>query len=86
MIVLTKLNDTPFALNDDLIETIEEVPDTTIRLISKNYIIVKESMMEVITKVIEFRRETNGTIALRRDTQQNFHQKEGLFLHYEEKT
>jgi len=68
MIVLTKLNDTPFALNDDLIETIEEVPDTTIRLISKNYIIVKESMMEVIAKVIEFRKETNGAITLRRDT------------------
>ena len=68
MIVLTKLNDTPFVLNDDLIETIEETPDTTIRLTSKNYIIVKESMMEVIAKVIEFRKEANGRITLRRDT------------------
>jgi len=68
MIVLTKLNDTPFVLNDDLIETIEEVPDTTIRLTNKNYIIVKESMMEVITKVIEFRKEANGRITLRRDS------------------
>lgn len=64
MILLTKLNDIPFALNDDLIETIEETPDTTIRLTSKNYIIVKESMMEVVAKVIEFRKETNGLIKL----------------------
>ena len=67
MIVLTKLNDTPFVLNDELIETIEETPDTTIRLTSKNYIIVKESMMEVVAKVIEFRKETNGAITLRKD-------------------
>lgn len=68
MIVLTKLNDTPFTLNDDLIETIEETPDTTIRLTSKNYMIVKESMMEVVAKVIEFRRETNGAITLHKRT------------------
>lgn len=67
MIVLTKLNDTAFVLNDDLIETIEENPDTTIRLTSKNYIIVKESMMEVVAKVIEFRKETHGTITFRRN-------------------
>ncbi|PKM74457.1 MAG: flagellar protein FlbD [Firmicutes bacterium HGW-Firmicutes-16] len=67
MIILTKLNDIPFTLNDDLIETIEETPDTTIRLTSKNYLIVKESMMEVVEKVIEFRRQINGVIALKKD-------------------
>ncbi|MEA4896238.1 MAG: flagellar FlbD family protein [Oscillospiraceae bacterium] len=66
MIELTKLNDIPFVLNDDLIETIEETPDTTIRLTTKNYLIVKESMREVIAKVIAFRRETNGAISLRK--------------------
>jgi flagellar protein FlbD len=67
MIVLTRLNDIPFTLNDDLIETIEEAPDTTIRLTNKNYIIVKESMMEVVAKVIEFRKEINGTINLHKN-------------------
>ena len=67
MIILTKLNDIPFTLNDDLIETIEETPDTTIRLTSKNYFIVKESMLEVVAKVIEFRKEINGVITLRKD-------------------
>ena len=64
MIELTKLNDMPFVLNSDLIETIEENPDTTIKLTTKNYIIVKESMREVVNKVIEFRRASNGLITL----------------------
>jgi flagellar protein FlbD len=71
MIVVTKLNDTPFILNDDLIETIEETPDTTIRHTSKNYIIVKESMMEVVARVIAFRREINGAITLHKTISTN---------------
>ena len=64
MIVLTKLNNTPFVLNSDLIETIEENPDTTIKLTSKNIVIVKESMQQVVDKVVEFRRATNGLITV----------------------
>ncbi|NLW65636.1 MAG: flagellar FlbD family protein [Clostridiales bacterium] len=64
MIVLTKLNDVPFVLNSDLIEMIEENPDTTIKLTSKNFVIVKESMVEVVQKVIDFRRATNGLITV----------------------
>lgn len=60
MIMLTKLNGTPFALNSDLIETIEETPDTVIRLITKNYHIVRESSREVMDRVIAFRQECNG--------------------------
>lgn len=67
MIVLTKLNDAPFVLNDDLIETIEENPDTTIRLTNKSYIIVKESMMEVVSRVVSYRKEIGGAITLRRN-------------------
>ena len=53
MIMLTKLNDTPFVLNSDLIETIEENPDTTIKLTSKNIVIVRETMQQVVDKVSE---------------------------------
>lgn len=56
MIELTKLNGVVFTLNCDLIETIEETPDTTIRLVTKNYHIVKESAHDVVRKVIQFRR------------------------------
>jgi flagellar protein FlbD len=57
MIVLTRHNDTHFALNDDLIETIEECPDTTIKLTDGKLFIVAESMAEVIDKIVEHRRE-----------------------------
>ncbi|MEG0777807.1 MAG: flagellar FlbD family protein [Oscillospiraceae bacterium] len=68
MIILTKLNNTPFVLNSDLIESIEETPDTTIKLTSKNFIIVKESMVEVVNKIIEYRRMTNGVIKVVTET------------------
>lgn len=64
MIVLTKLNGTPFVLNSDLIETIEQNPDTTIKLTNRNIVIVKETMQEVVDKVVEFRRATNGLITV----------------------
>jgi len=60
MITLTKLDGTIFALNSDLIETIVENPDTTIHLTIKKFYLVKESMDEVLEKVVEFRKEING--------------------------
>ena len=55
MVLLTKLDGSEFTLNADLIETVEEKPDTTIRLTTKNFLIVKESMDEVTRKVIHYR-------------------------------
>lgn len=57
MITLTRLNGTEFVLNSDLIETIDETPDTTIQLLNKHYLIVQESAQEVVRKVIQFRRQ-----------------------------
>ena len=65
MITLTKLDGTAFALNSDLIETIVENPDTTIHLSIKKFYIVKESMDEVLDKVVDFRKEINGVNARR---------------------
>lgn len=62
MITLTKLNGSTFALNSDLIETIEENHDTIVRLVNKNYFAVKENMSEIIEKVIAYRKATDGRI------------------------
>ena len=59
MIILTKLDGTYFALNPDLIETVIENPDTTIHLTIKRFYIVKETMDEVVRKIIEYRKEIN---------------------------
>ena len=56
MIFVTKLNGEEFALNGDLIETIVEKPDTTVQLTTSRYVIVRESMEEVVRRVIEYRR------------------------------
>lgn len=60
MVELTKLNGVVFVLNSDLIEVMEETPDTTIRLITKNYYIVQESMEEVIKKVEKYKQACNS--------------------------
>jgi len=48
MIELTRLNGVRFVLNEDLIETVQENPDTTIVLTNGNLYIVQESMDNVI--------------------------------------
>jgi len=60
MITLTKLNkagDEQYILNSDLIETIEERPDTTIRLVNGKHFVVAESAAEVISRIIAYKRE-----------------------------
>lgn len=55
MIVLTRLNNTRFAVNPDLIERIQSSPDTTITLVSGTSYIVTESMDEVIEMIANYR-------------------------------
>jgi flagellar protein FlbD len=56
VITLTKLNDDEFILNCDLIETVEQSPDTVIALTTGKKIAVKESPRAVVQRVIDFRR------------------------------
>lgn len=57
MIFLTKLNDVPFVLNCDLIETITANPDTTIKLTNDRIHIVKESMDQIVQMVIKYKHD-----------------------------
>jgi len=56
MIELQLINGTEIVLNSDLIEFMEETPDTIISLSSGKKMIVKESVPEIVEKVVEFRR------------------------------
>lgn len=56
MIYVTRLNGTVLALNEDLVETIEETPDTVITLSNGNRYIVREPCEVLLARVIEFRR------------------------------
>jgi len=59
MIRLKKLNGEEVVINAELIETVEARPDTTISLVTGNKIIVKDTVSEVIEKVVEYRRLVN---------------------------
>jgi len=62
IIELTKLNEKKFLLNNDLIEVIEETPDTIITLINGKKIVVKESSYDIREKIIEFKNLENKII------------------------
>lgn len=56
MIELTRFNDVKFTLNAEIIEFVEETPDTVISLTTGKKIIVKESRQEVTNLVISYKR------------------------------
>lgn len=56
MIEVTRLNGQKFVVNADLIRTVEANPDTTLTLITGDHMIVKESMPEIVRRVIEYGR------------------------------
>jgi flagellar protein FlbD len=56
VIQLTRLNNTPLAVNSDLVKFVETAPDTVITLITGEKVVVRESTEEVIRRIVEFRR------------------------------
>ena len=64
MIEVTRLKGTTVLINSDLIETVEETPDTVISLTTGKKFIVKESRQEVKNLVKSYKRDifTNGLL------------------------
>jgi flagellar protein FlbD len=60
MIKVTRLNGKEFVVNAEQIEFAEETPDTVITLISGKKIVVNEGIEQVIERVIEYKKRTNG--------------------------
>lgn len=56
MINVTRLNDKIFTINSDLIEMMEETPDTVITLTGGNKFVVSEPIEVLIERIVEFRR------------------------------
>lgn len=54
MITVTRLNGKRIVVNADLIRTVEENPDTTIKLVNGDHIIVRESMERVVELAVEY--------------------------------
>lgn len=67
MIELTKLNNQKIIINCDLIEYVEAVPDTVITLTTGNKFVVKETIDELVDKVIGFRQKFNLYLQKKRE-------------------
>lgn len=57
MIHLLKLNGTEVVVNAELIESLESTPDTVVNLATGNRFLVKDSVAEVVAKIIEYRKK-----------------------------
>ncbi|GAB6137649.1 flagellar FlbD family protein [Halanaerobaculum tunisiense] len=56
IIKLSRLNDSELVVNAELIKTVEATPDTVITLTTDQKLIVKETVDEVIAKVVAYKR------------------------------
>jgi len=56
MITVTRLNNVSIVVNPELIAFIEETPDTIITLSNGEKLIVKETVREVIRRILNYRR------------------------------
>ncbi|QGT99173.1 Flagellar protein FlbD [Candidatus Syntrophocurvum alkaliphilum] len=62
MIYLTRLNGQKVMVNIDLVEFIEETPDTVITLTTGKKFVVKESAKRITERIIKFRKSTNTVL------------------------
>lgn len=62
MVKLTKLNGDIFYLNPHLIERIEAKPDTLITMNSQVQYLVKESIEDILKKIIAYRKNLGFNI------------------------
>ncbi len=56
MIKVTRLNGKEFVVNADLIQYVEEMPDTILTLLNHEKVVVKERADEIVRRVIEYSR------------------------------
>jgi flagellar protein FlbD len=68
MIAVTRLNHTPVILNSDLIEQVENTPDTVITLTTGHKMVVLESSDEIIRRVVAYRRSITALPAVREES------------------
>lgn len=56
MITVTRLNGVSYYLNCELIETVENTPDTVITLRDGKKLVVREEPEQIVEKIIEYKK------------------------------
>jgi flagellar protein FlbD len=62
MISVTRLDHIVMVVNAELIATVERTPDTLLTLTDGHLILVTESVEEIVSRVLEYRRQVNGAM------------------------
>jgi flagellar protein FlbD len=62
MIKVTRLNGKEFVVNAELIQYVEATPDTVITLVNHEKLVVKESIDEVVKRVVEYGRALRSLV------------------------
>lgn len=62
MIYLTRLNGEQIAVNVDLIEVMEQTPDTVVTLTTGKKFVVKEDIEKIRDSIIKYRKAINTTL------------------------
>jgi flagellar protein FlbD len=63
MIKLTRTSGKEFVLNADLIEEVQETPDTVVTLTNGRKLLVKDSADDIIKKVVNYRQKIMAGIS-----------------------
>jgi len=63
MIRLTRINETPFYVNGELIAFIDTTPDTVVTLTTGEKVRVRERAEEVAERVVDYKRRVAGSEA-----------------------
>jgi flagellar protein FlbD len=67
MISVTRLDGASLILNVDLIESIAPTPDTVICLSNGHKLMVRESLDEIVERVVDWKRRVGSAVAARQD-------------------
>ena len=60
MIKVTRLNGTEYYINPHQIESMEIQPDTNLLMLSGKHVVVKETVGEIINRIVEYRGRIGG--------------------------
>jgi len=60
MISVSRLNGTEYYINPHQIESIELRPDTTLVMLSGKHTVVRETIEDVINRIVEYRKRIGG--------------------------
>lgn len=59
MIVVTRLDGSELTINCELLESVEHTPDTVISLVNNHKLVVRESVEEIVDRVVAYRQKVH---------------------------